>query len=62
VFLLGEAKWLSSVAVTQGIGHDKDQITLRRGFCRWAGIVHVLDIEPTDPVIELARQAGESSG
>ena len=29
---------------------------------RWAGIVHVLDIEPTDPVIELPRQARESSG
>jgi hypothetical protein len=29
---------------------------------RWAGIDHVLDIEPTDPVVELLRQARESSG
>jgi hypothetical protein len=29
---------------------------------RWAGIVHLLDIEPTDPVVELFRQARESSG
>jgi hypothetical protein len=29
---------------------------------RWAGIVHLLDIEPTDPAVELFRQARESSG
>jgi len=27
----------------------------------WGGIVHVLYIEPTDPVVELRRQARESS-
>ena len=37
VFLLGEAKWLSSVAATQGVGHDKDQIVLRREFCEKYG-------------------------
>ena len=29
---------------------------------RWAGIGHILDSEPTDPVVELLRQARELSG
>jgi hypothetical protein len=33
VFLLGEAKWLSAVGAAQGVGRDKNQITLRREFC-----------------------------
>ncbi len=33
VFLLGEAKWMSKIGVGQGVGHDKDQIVLRREFC-----------------------------
>ena len=33
VFLLGEAKWRSSVAATQGVERNKDQFTLRREFC-----------------------------
>ena len=33
VFLVGEAKWLSSIGATQGVYRDKDQITLRREFC-----------------------------
>ena len=33
VFLVGEAKWLSSVGAAQGVMRDKDQITLRREFC-----------------------------
>jgi hypothetical protein len=37
VFLLGEAKWLSPVAATQGVGRDKDQILLRKEFCEKYG-------------------------
>jgi len=37
VFLLGEAKWLSSVAANQGAAGDKDQLTLRREFCEKYG-------------------------
>ena len=33
VFLVGEAKWLSSVGAAQGVERDKDQITLRKEFC-----------------------------
>lgn len=33
VFLLGEAKWRSSVGAAQGVNRDKDQLTLRREFC-----------------------------
>ena len=37
VFLLGEAKWRSSVAAAQGVSHNKDQMTLRREFCQKYG-------------------------
>ncbi len=37
VFLIGEAKWLSSLGVGQGAGRDKIQITLRREFCEKYG-------------------------
>jgi hypothetical protein len=37
VFLLGETKWLSSVAPRQGVRGDKDQIALRREFCEKYG-------------------------
>jgi hypothetical protein len=37
VFLLGEAKWRSSVGAAQGVHRDKDQITLRREFCQMYG-------------------------
>ena len=37
VFLLGEAKWRSSVGAAQGINRDKDQVTLRREFCHKYG-------------------------
>jgi hypothetical protein len=37
VFLLGEAKWRSSVRVAQGVNRDKDQLTLRREFCQKYG-------------------------
>lgn len=37
VFLLGEAKWLSSVGTAQGVNRDKDQMTLRREFCQKYG-------------------------
>jgi hypothetical protein len=37
VFLLGEAKWRSSVATAQGVSRNKDQITLRREFCQKYG-------------------------
>ncbi len=33
VFVIGEAKWLSSIGVGQGVGRNEDQITLRRKFC-----------------------------
>jgi hypothetical protein len=33
MFLLGEAKWRSSVGAAQGVNRDKDQLTLRREFC-----------------------------
>jgi len=33
VFLLGEAKWRSSVGASQGVERNKDQLTLRREFC-----------------------------
>lgn len=32
--LLGEAKWFSGVGQLQGIAKDKDQLTLRKEFCR----------------------------
>ncbi len=32
-FLLGEAKWRSSVGAAQGVERNKDQLTLRREFC-----------------------------
>jgi hypothetical protein len=37
VFLLGEAKWLSSVDTRQGVTREKDQIALRREFCEKYG-------------------------
>jgi hypothetical protein len=37
LFLLGEAKWRSSVGTGQGVGRDKDQLTLRREFCQKYG-------------------------
>lgn len=37
VFLLGEAKWRSSVGAAQGANRDKDQVTLRREFCEKYG-------------------------
>jgi hypothetical protein len=37
VFLLGEAKWRSSVGAAQGVNRDKDQMTLRREFCEKYG-------------------------
>ena len=37
VFLLGEAKWRSSVGAAQGVNQDKDQLTLRREFCQKYG-------------------------
>jgi hypothetical protein len=37
VFLLGEAKWRSSVGARQGKNRDKDQMTLRREFCQKYG-------------------------
>src|SRR5213593_4038176 len=37
VFLLGEAKWRSSVGAAQGVHRDKDQLTLRREFCEKYG-------------------------
>lgn len=37
VFLLGEAKWRSSIATAQGVSRNKDQITLRREFCQKYG-------------------------
>lgn len=37
VFLLGEAKWRSSVGAAQGVNRDKDQLTLRREFCEKYG-------------------------
>jgi hypothetical protein len=37
LFLLGEAKWRSSVAAAQGVNRDKDQVTLRREFCEKYG-------------------------
>jgi hypothetical protein len=36
-FLLGEAKWRSSVGAAQGANRDKDQVTLRREFCEKYG-------------------------
>ena len=36
-FLLGEAKWRSSVGAAQGVNRDKDQMTLRREFCEKYG-------------------------
>ena len=36
-FLLGEAKWRSSVGAAQGVNRDKDQLTLRREFCQKYG-------------------------
>jgi hypothetical protein len=38
VFLLGEAKWRSSVARAQGVNRDKDQMTLRHEFCQKYGV------------------------
>jgi hypothetical protein len=38
LFLLGEAKWRSSVGVAQGVNRDKDQVTLRREFCEKYGL------------------------
>jgi hypothetical protein len=37
VFLLGEAKWRSSVGAAQGVNRDKGQMTLRREFCEKYG-------------------------
>jgi hypothetical protein len=37
VFLLGEAKWRSSVGAAQGVNRNKDQLTLRREFCQKYG-------------------------
>jgi hypothetical protein len=37
VFLIGEAKWLSSLGIGQGVKRDKSQITLRREFCEKYG-------------------------
>jgi hypothetical protein len=37
VFLLGEAKWRSSVGAAQGVNRDKDQVALRREFCEKYG-------------------------
>jgi hypothetical protein len=37
LFLLGEAKWRSSVGAAQGVNKDKDQVTLRREFCEKYG-------------------------
>jgi len=37
VFLLGEAKWRSSVGAAQGVNHDKTQMDLRREFCQKYG-------------------------
>ena len=37
VFLLGEAKWRSSVGAAQGVNRDKEQLTLRREFCQKYG-------------------------
>jgi hypothetical protein len=37
VFLLGEAKWRSSVGASQGVNRDKNQVTLRREFCEKYG-------------------------
>ena len=37
VFVIGEAKWRSSIGVGQGVKRDKDQITLRREFCEKYG-------------------------
>src|SRR5262245_32123710 len=37
LFLLGEAKWRSSVGAAQGVNRDKDQVTLRREFCEKYG-------------------------
>jgi hypothetical protein len=37
LFLLGEAKWRSSVGTGQGVDRNKDQLTLRREFCQKYG-------------------------
>ena len=37
VFLLGEAKWRSSVGAAQGVNGDKEQVALRREFCEKYG-------------------------
>ncbi len=37
VFLLGEAKWRSSLGAAQGVNRDKDQLILRREFCEKYG-------------------------
>lgn len=37
LFLLGEAKWRSSVGAAQGVNRDKDQMLLRREFCQKYG-------------------------
>jgi hypothetical protein len=37
VFLLGEAKWRSSIGAAQGANRDKDQLVLRREFCEKYG-------------------------
>jgi hypothetical protein len=37
IFLLGEAKWHSSVGKAQGVHGDKDQLTLRHEFCQKYG-------------------------
>jgi hypothetical protein len=37
VFLLGEAKWRSSVGTGQGVHRNKDQMALRKEFCRKYG-------------------------
>jgi hypothetical protein len=37
IFLLGEAKWLSSISASQGVSRDKDQLMLRHEFCEKYG-------------------------
>ncbi len=57
VFVLGEAKWRSSVGAAQGVNRDKDQLTLRREFCEKYGR-RVLPTARTFAVIGVSWKGG----
>jgi hypothetical protein len=57
VFLLGEAKWRSSVGAAQGVGRNKDQLTLRREFCEKYGR-HLLPQVKRFVVLGVSRTGG----